>query len=242
MNDKSLVSKIGFTLAEVLITIAIIGIVAALTIPNLVMKYQKHVVETHLKKAYVTFTEVINRSIVDNGVPRHWDLPAVEADNEQENTKFFVEKYMLPYLNNVEFCDTGITSKKCAQYVGCGWAGRNYILADGTMFSICAYRNGTTGEEQAGLNFAIKREKDIFRNKFAFNINYDTGEILPNYFNKTKTREDYINGFHIDNEKYNDGEGYDIACNRKSDADYPSHGCTSLIWLDGFKIKDDYPW
>lgn len=69
--------KQAFTLSETLIAIAIIGIVAALTIPNLVMKYQKHVVETRLKKAYTTFAAVINRSIADNGEPKYWSLPMI---------------------------------------------------------------------------------------------------------------------------------------------------------------------
>lgn len=42
----------AFTLAEVLITLGIIGVVAAMTIPSLVTKYQKKVLETQFKKAY----------------------------------------------------------------------------------------------------------------------------------------------------------------------------------------------
>jgi prepilin-type N-terminal cleavage/methylation domain-containing protein len=38
---KEVCMKKGFTLAEVLITIAIIGIVAALTIPSVIINYQK---------------------------------------------------------------------------------------------------------------------------------------------------------------------------------------------------------
>ena len=38
--------KAAFTLAEVLITLGIIGIVAAMTMPMLIAKYQKLVVET----------------------------------------------------------------------------------------------------------------------------------------------------------------------------------------------------
>lgn len=47
--------KIAFTLAEVLITLGIIGIVAALTIPQLISNYQKHVYTAQLKKFYSTF-------------------------------------------------------------------------------------------------------------------------------------------------------------------------------------------
>jgi len=47
----------GFTLAEVLITLAIIGIVATLTIPALVANYQKIVYVTQLKKFYAEFQE-----------------------------------------------------------------------------------------------------------------------------------------------------------------------------------------
>ncbi len=38
----------AFTLAEVLITLGIIGIVAAMTIPNIINGYNKKVVETRL--------------------------------------------------------------------------------------------------------------------------------------------------------------------------------------------------
>lgn len=234
--------KQAFTLSETLIAIAIIGIVAALTIPNLVMKYQKHVVETRLKKAYTTFSAVINRSIAENGEPKYWSLPNLGSGNSSKNTQFYVEKYILPYLNNAEFCDTGNTAEKCGQYVGCGWASQNYTLADGTMIGICAYRSDYENEDNAQINFSFSKNKDYFRNKFEFTINYETGKLLPAYFDKTKTREDYKKGFHIDNPNYNDGQGYDIACDRKSDAEYNYHGCTALIWLDGFKIKDDYPW
>ena len=40
----------GFTLAEVLITLGIIGVVAALTIPNLIAGYEKQVTISKLQK------------------------------------------------------------------------------------------------------------------------------------------------------------------------------------------------
>lgn len=47
---------IGFTLAEVLITLGIIGIVAQLTIPALVNSYQNKIYATKLEKFYSTYT------------------------------------------------------------------------------------------------------------------------------------------------------------------------------------------
>ena len=44
--------KIAFTLAEVLITLGIIGVVAALTMPSLIQNYQKSVLKNQFKKSY----------------------------------------------------------------------------------------------------------------------------------------------------------------------------------------------
>ena len=79
--------KFAFTLSEVLITIAIIGIVAILTVPNLVTQYQKFVVETRLKKAYVTFTQAMQLAIAEYGSPKHWDYP--NTGDAEENTKMW---------------------------------------------------------------------------------------------------------------------------------------------------------
>lgn len=57
----------GFTLAEVLITLGVIGVVAALTIPTLMANYQKTQYVTSLKKAYAQFNQVIKQLAADNG-------------------------------------------------------------------------------------------------------------------------------------------------------------------------------
>ena len=59
--------KAAFTLAEVLITLGIIGVVAALTIPSLVAKYQKYVLKNQFLKAYSNLQNAINMTISANG-------------------------------------------------------------------------------------------------------------------------------------------------------------------------------
>ena len=67
--------QIAFTLAEVLITLGVIGVVAAMTLPTLIKNYQKHVWVNQLKKSV---------SVVENG------FKLAMADDEVmelENTK-----------------------------------------------------------------------------------------------------------------------------------------------------------
>lgn len=59
----------AFTLAEVLITLAIIGVVAAMTIPVLINNYQKTQYVTAMKKAYSGFNQALAQMANDNGCP-----------------------------------------------------------------------------------------------------------------------------------------------------------------------------
>ena len=54
------VCKVAFTLAEVLITLGIIGVVASLTLPSVIHQYRKKALETQFKTAY----SFINQAIV----------------------------------------------------------------------------------------------------------------------------------------------------------------------------------
>ena len=51
--------KAAFTLAEVLITLGIIGVVAALTLPSIINNIRHKELETGFKKAYSTFSQGI---------------------------------------------------------------------------------------------------------------------------------------------------------------------------------------
>ena len=59
----------GFTLAEVLITLVIIGVIAAITVPTLINKTQNQEYVSKLKKAYSTFTQATNQIIAEEGTP-----------------------------------------------------------------------------------------------------------------------------------------------------------------------------
>ena len=60
----------GFTLAEVLITLVIIGVIAAMTIPTLMKNTNKQEYVVGLKKAYSAMTQVTNKIIAEEGNPK----------------------------------------------------------------------------------------------------------------------------------------------------------------------------
>ena len=59
--------KKGFTLAEVLITLAIIGVVAALTIPSVIVKTQQQEFKTAAKKAHSVLSQAVQLTEVKDG-------------------------------------------------------------------------------------------------------------------------------------------------------------------------------
>ena len=59
--------RFGFTLAEVLITLGIIGVVAAITLPTLINNYQKTQYVTTLQKGYTEFNQVLKEMSSDAG-------------------------------------------------------------------------------------------------------------------------------------------------------------------------------
>ena len=85
-------------MAEVLITLGIIGVVAALTLPSVIQNYKKQVTVTQLKKAYSTLGQVVQKSIADNGpVGLQSGSKVTESD-----VKEFFNTYWLPYFKGAQ--------------------------------------------------------------------------------------------------------------------------------------------
>lgn len=103
----------AFTLAEVLITLGIIGVVAAFTLPTLIIKYQEHVIISKYKKMYSTLANAYNLAIAENGSPDQW----------QVETRIDFLKKLEPYLN---------VSEECYNKVGCTTMG-DYVSLSGEI-------------------------------------------------------------------------------------------------------------
>ena len=64
--------KTGFTLAEVLITLSIIGVVAALTIPTLIQRTGDEEMVSKLGKAYSTLSQATESIMTEQGSVTSW--------------------------------------------------------------------------------------------------------------------------------------------------------------------------
>ena len=132
----------AFTLAEVLITLTIIGVIAAITIPNLMQKHQEQEFIQKLKKNYSILSNAYKLAIQEYGDPDDWKI---EYDTSAGAKKLAL--YLTPYLkvqrdctNNPCFAD----NYKALFNVYSLWAGinserKNYwyqiLLEDGTAIS-----------------------------------------------------------------------------------------------------------
>lgn len=89
---------LGFTLAEVLITLGIIGVVAAITIPAVLQNSQDQQTVSALKKANSTLSQAFTRAVQENGTPDNWNMW-----DDGEGSLPALQK-LVPYLNIMKNC------------------------------------------------------------------------------------------------------------------------------------------
>lgn len=95
--------KKGFTLAEILITLGIIGIIAAITLPSVINKYKEKVTLHKLENTYSLLANAYNEALFEYGTPDTWPNKNVNGMGVAE---IFAKKLRL-----TDICLT--TSVKC---------------------------------------------------------------------------------------------------------------------------------
>lgn len=95
MNENR---KYAFTLAEVLITLGIIGVVAAMTIPMLISKIQKAQIETQIRENYSSIYQTMKMAEND-------EVGAINSlgVSLSSNKKWF-ETFLAPYMKFEQVC------------------------------------------------------------------------------------------------------------------------------------------
>ena len=242
------IRRVAFTLAEVLITLGIIGVVAAMTIPTLVANFRKAKVETDLKTSYSILQNLVKLSTVENGDPSTWGIT-----NDDHDT---FDKYFLPYLKGVYNCDSAEiesaneTQKGRCQtaiytsednYINSNLAKKKYILSNGIGIM---YRSGgalTTTQRRGIFWIDISRGDKLIMGKNVFTYNL---VVVNNGYFVTGTKDYMPNKSFCDSAYISRSK---LINNCKRGASVIEDGfamgleCTAMIECNGWKIPEDYP-
>lgn len=239
----------SFTLAEVLVTLGIIGVVAALTMPTLIHNYRKSVVENKLKSEYSLIFNAIRMAEAKNGTSDNWETCDTQYGYSYECTKSFFDSYLAPELKFIKVCElsnreecwtapNSLSGKK-------GWLSTDSfdttltaILSNGSSLFLWA---GSQNADSAHLQIWFDIDGptkgkntigvDVFGAIFFFKNSNGKKAGLYMYGNSVLTNNENI--FKNDIE---------YGCSISSNTMYSGMYCGALIQRNGWKIPKDYPY
>lgn len=157
----------AFTLAEVLITLGIIGIVAAMTLPSVVGNYRNKETSARLKKFYSTMSQAILFAESDYGEMKNWE---VDSNNDISNVER-AETYYHTYFDNNYF---KILNAKRRKVTGQNREAFAITFVDGSILYLW---NGTCVDLIFDINGDKKPNKDG-RDIFKF-LHCQNGRLKP---------------------------------------------------------------
>ena len=224
--------RAAFTLAEVLITLGIIGVVAAMTLPTLIQNHRKHEVETKLAKIYSVVNQAIKLSTVEYGEPQYWaDWDCGTSGTPTCSTDEAIEKFNKYIGKNLKILKIDKDDDSKIFYV---------YLADGGILGVRTYlydiyyyisKNAITNNIN---NYKWGVNVFAFRFSPKFPTNQDSNDARwANTINPTFEPHSFAWDGTI--EKLTD------TTNKYACGGTLGSLCTKLIQLNGWKIPKDYP-
>ena len=212
--------RAAFTLAEVLITIGIIGIVAAMTMPSLIANYRKKQTAVRLERFYSIMSQAVLRWQQDEGImPEDIRFPAETAKNGVKTQEWFsstIGKYITTTYqttNGQNFSAAFNDGSGFDSYIG---NENQFFIFYCIDYKYCTNANGDGN----------------FNGKTGFLFEINRGRFLTSspYFDN-KTREEILESC-----KYGNRDDPSVSSKGRR------HACTRLIQMDGWEIRKDYPW
>ena len=227
--------KRAFTLAEVLITLGIIGIVAALTMPALIGNYRKKQTVTQLKKVYSALYQSVQMSQIEYGDIIDWDWNL--------NTENFFDQYLGKNFSVVKYC---------AKNEGC-WNDDGGFMLSGAKYYDAPTKAANGDRSKITLSdgvFIAMRKQDQNHIHIVVDIN---GNKRPNIYGIdifvfTLAAEKFSDNSHIITAPglFMYGHGLSQEEIKSNSLGCSKNGsglmCGEKILMDGWDIKNDYPW
>ena len=203
----------AFTLAEVLITLGIIGVVAAMTMPSLMQNYKRQQATARIKK----FVSVINQALIsaENDLGPREDWVIGEMDNS-DSAYNFLNTYIKPYIKSADIEKRTLFGRNMAtlRFVD----GSQMSVKVGACYDIFYDINGEKGPNEKG--------RDIFVFILCKNggCNFNSNQVRGFYCAPTgqqfPTHEQLIDN-----------------CKDRNRGSY----CTILLEQNGYEFPKDYP-
>lgn len=182
----------GFTLAEVLVTLGVIGIVAALTIPALISKYQMKVFETAFKKQYSVLNNTLDFLQLEEGLrdcyltivscptesdPYNKCYASVSSDCQVIKQGMINSLKLIPITNDFEYpkrddvlAAGGVAVNTTVNY-DCYRAYSSYLLADGAVVLFAKPESGVNRSYDQ-LVFIVDVNGKKGPNKWGYDVFY----------------------------------------------------------------------
>lgn len=156
--------KSAFTLAEILVTLMIIGVISVLTIPGLQQNAQIQANVAAAKKAYSTVSNATKELKTAKGPIRFWDMSSAKtiADMYKERVNinpYDIESYPIKNVDG----SSGDSSSLFGQ-------NNSFMSADGMYFFITGISSTCTGD---GANTCFRVNVDTNASKGPNKIGYD---------------------------------------------------------------------
>ncbi len=249
-------SKAAFTLAEVLITLGIIGVVAAMTLPTLIQNHQKQVLLTQLKKNYAILNQAVQMMKAEHDgidpvqmpfVHQQWDhpvyletrlfgpelakyLPVVWHKPDEDQIMCFenAEDWNYKYMNG-----NAVSNRNSSFYLsgnGNGNAHYSWQLNNGACLHFDY--GGNWGWEPNATGSTRRR----------FIIDVNGSDKRPNqigrdvfYFIFEPDGKILPEGYYLTKEQLKNNGG--TGC-----TNYMGLGCATVIMNNGWSFPKDYPW
>ena len=229
--------KVAFTLAEVLITLGIIGVVAALSLPSVITNYQKKQTATQLKVAYQAISEAINRAKLDYGdtldVPENVYNTVTIYTNNINLSKLYLDPYFTG-AHRYSGKKINIKDKSNKGYFIIGYAGSGY----GDKNPLCTTKGFCYWVINHGANYyhiiidinGPKAPNIAGRDVFLFTLN---GQYVPGKGTFTIDSPKVVNS---------SGNANQNECNNDIQSYWNGSSCAALIVNNNWEIPRDYPW
>ena len=219
----------AFTLAEVLITLGIIGVVSAMTIPTLMANHRKKVVETKLEKIYSVMNQAINLTNAEYGDVTNWIIDCGSSSSPTCSINEVENWFNSTIGKHLETLKTGKTKNKTDDIL-------LIYLKDGSILGVRNYiydmffyvNSDAISNARSGKNYFLFRFNPIL---LSHQNNEETQKDLK--YSLKPTFEPYSNYWNGTREQLIDGHSFSCAQNHAF--------CAKLIQYDGWKISKDYP-